>query len=377
MTPSTPQGPILLVALELSNRKWKLTFGTGLKARRRTEIDAGDFRAFAQELRRAKHKLGLAQDTPVVSCYEAGRDGFWIHRALTEMGIRNVIVDPSSIEVSRRRRRAKTDRLDGQALLRLLARYLGGDAKVWSVVRVPSEAQEDARRKHRELERLTKEATAHRNRIGALLALHGIKEKVRRDFGTRLKSLRAWNGKPLGADLVAELGREWERLELARGQIREVRKAQAAELAKADEPGADPALRKVAALQRLKGVSAAAWPLTREFFGWRNLRNGREVGALAGLTGTPYSSGDSVREQGISKAGSRRVRALAVELAWSWRRHQPHSKLTAWYEERYGGLNKGGRRVGIVALARKLLVALWKYVEHGEVPEGATLKASA
>ena len=379
MTQTAPQERILMVAFELSNRKWKLTFGTGTQARRRTEIEAGDFEALEKELRRAKHKLGVAQDARVVSCYEAGRDGFWIHRRLEALGIGNVVVDAASIQVPRRERRAKSDRLDGEALLRMLARHVGGEEKVWSVVRVPSEEEEEARRRHRELERLKHERTGHRCRISGLLALHGLKVKVNRDFLGRLEHLRTWKGKPLGRETQGELRREYGRLKLVEEQIRELERAAEEEVEAArEDPGkASPALRKVVALKQLRGVNESAWPLVREFFGWREFRNRREVGSLAGLTGTPYQSGDTSRDLGISKAGNRRIRALMVELAWSWLRYQPHSKLSVWYQERFGAVGKRNRRVGIVALARKLLVALWKYVENSELPEGAELKAGA
>lgn len=379
MTQTALQGPIVLVAFELSNRKWKLTFGTGTQARRRTEIEAGDFAALGKELRHARRKLGLPQDAPVASCYEAGRDGFWIHRRLVALGIRNVVVDAASIQVPRRKRRAKSDRLDGEALLRMLARYVQGEEKVWSVVRVPSEEEEEARRRHREVERLKQERTAHRNRMVGLLALHGLKVKPKRDFVGRLPHLRRWNGVALGRDTQAELKREYERLELVEEQIRELKQAVEEEVqaARKDLGKASPALRKVVALKQVRGVDDSAWVLVREFFGWREFRNGREVGSLAGLTGTPFQSGDTSRDQGISKAGNRRIRAVMVELAWSWLHYQPQSKLSAWYRARFGGAGKRSRRVGIVALARKLLVALWKYVETGEIPEGAELKASA
>jgi transposase len=209
--------------------------------------------------------------------------------------------------------------------------------------------------------------------------LHGLKVKVNRDFLGRLEHLRTWKGKALGRETQGELRREYGRLKLVEEQIRELERAAEEEVQAArEDPGkASPALRKVVALKQLRGVNESAWPLVREFFGWREFRNRREVGSLAGLTGTPYQSGDTSRDLGISKAGNRRIRALMVELAWSWLRYQPHSKLSVWYQERFGPVGKRNRRVGIVALARKLLVALWKYVENSELPEGAELKAGA
>ena len=376
MTQTAPQESLLL-AFELGKKKWKLTFGCGGTKRSLVEIPARDLRALLGQIRNAKRKLRLPAAAPVVSCYEAGRDGFWLQRYLAAQGIRNVVVDPASIEVPRRKRRAKSDRLDGAALLRMLARYEGGDREVWHVVRVPDEAAEDERRLHRELGRLTKEEGGHESRIESLLALEGVWLGTGRKFLEQLEQQRRWNGTALGLDLVAELKREYRRLVLVREQIRELKAEQDARLreVRAGRP-ASAGLQKTVALQRLRGVDRGAWVLGMEFFGWRNFRNRREVGALAGLTGTPYQSGESNREQGISKAGNRRVCALMVELAWCWLRYQPQSKLSRWYAERYAKGGKRTRRVGSVAVARRLLVDLWKYLESGEVPEGAALKAA-
>ena len=360
----------LLVAMELSNSKWLLAFHNGEKIRRKS-IDARDRQRFLSELATSKSKLGFSEDAEVLCCYEAGRDGFWIHRWLESEGVNNLVLDPASIEVPRRKRRAKTDRLDAESLVRLLARYHAGEHKVCSVVRVPTAEQEDALRLHRELDRLKNERKGHNNRIKGLLVLHGIcVTGGLKGLSKLLDSIRLWNGEPLPPDLKAELARELERFDLANRHIKELKEIRKVHLECPQTEGE----RKAAELIRLRGIGVeSAWPLAQEFFGWREFRNRRQVGALAGLTPTPYDSGSSRKEQGISKTGSGRIRRIMVELAWIWLRYQPGSKLSLWYEERYGSGSKRSRRIGIVALARKLLVALWKFVEFGEVPEGAII----
>lgn len=361
----------LLVAMELSNSKWLLGFTNAEKIRRKS-IEARDRGRFLKEVALAKEKLGLEPDVPVLCCYEAGRDGFWIQRWLADEGIECLVVDPASIEVNRRSRRAKTDRLDAESLVRLLLRYDGGETKVWSVVRVPSVEQEDEMRLHRELERLKKERTAHVCRIKGLLIARGIVVKGNLSgFALALDSVRCWDGKPLPDEIRTELLRELDRLDLIREQVRSLERKRH-ERMEAPQTNAD---HQAADLSRLYGVGeVSSWTLAKEFFGWREFRNRREVGSLAGLSPTPYNSGGSVVEQGISKAGNRRIRRVMVELAWSWLRFQPDSALTHWFLDRYGSGPKRMRRVGIVALARKLLVALWKYVEFGEIPEGAIVR---
>jgi transposase len=357
------------MALELSDKSWKLGFSNGSKVRERN-ICARDCAAVVREVSRAKERLGLPADAVVVSCYEAGRDGFWIHRFLTAEGIENLVVDPSSIEVNRRKRRAKTDRLDVKKLLRMLMRYRLYDEKtVWKVVHVPSEEQEDELRLHRERERLKKERTGHITRIRSLLALHGI--RVGKVSVCSFGALRDWRDRPLPAALLDELEREKERLLLAEDQIELLEKEKRARL-KEPRTAADA---KAGKLFQLRGVGeTSAWVLGKEFFGWRDFKNRRQVGALSGLTGTPYDSGGTAREQGISKAGNKRVRAVMIELAWSWLRFQPHSELSKWFEHRFGRGGRRMRRIGIVALARKLLVALWKYVEKDELPAGLIIR---
>jgi transposase len=276
------------------------------------------------------------------------------------------VVDSASIEVNRRARRAKTDRLDSDKLLSMLMRYYGGERRVWSVARIPTPEQEDDRRLHRELERLRKEQTAHTNRIRSLLVLHNLRVRsvggrIWTHWWTRQREL-------LAPGLRAEIDRECERLALVRQQIRLLEVQQGREVRSGAHPG-------MALLAQLAGIGAgSAWTLVRELFGWRQFRNRREVAGCLGLTPTPYASGTSEVELGISKAGNRRRRWLMVELAWSWLRLQPGSQLSHWFNERFAGTGKRMRRISIVALARRLAIALWRYLEHGEIPVGATLK---
>ena len=363
---------VLHLALELGDKSWKLGFTTGLgQPPRQRDIPAKAVVALEEEIRAAKERFGLPPETTVVSCYEAGRDGFWLHRCLLSLGVHNVVVDSSSIQIDRRQRRAKTDRLDVKRLLKMLVRYQQGEEDVWRVVRVPSVAEEDARQLHRELETLHHEQTSHSNRIKGLLAGCGVTLEVGRYLPRRLKELRLWDGSRLPADLHRRLLREFERMRTVNRQIRALEQ-QRADRIRRDEK--DPAVGQVRTLLRLKGIGVnSSWLYVREVFGWRKIKNRRQVGAIVGLTGSPYRSGDLDHEQGISKAGNRRMRAMAIEIAWGWLRFQPQSALSRWYEERFAHGGKRLRRIGIVAVARKLLVALWKYLETGVPPDGAVL----
>ncbi len=358
----------LYMSYELANKEWKLAFGDGSKERYKG-IGAGDLQRLEEEIRKAKKRFGLPDDVRVVSCYEAGRDGFWLHRYLTEKGIENLVVDPASIEVNRRKRRAKTDRIDGKKLLRQLIRYCGGEKKALSVVRVPGVKEEDERHLHRELETLKKERNIHCNRIRCFLKLHGVSDvfPMRKDFDQYLESVRLWDGRGLPPEVKERAKRERERLAMVQDQIVVLVKKRTGILRNGESDSA----KRVNRLMSLKAIGVeTAWKYEKEF-GWRRFRNRREVGNLAGLCGTPYDSGDSSREQGISKAGNRRIRSMMVEIGWVWIRYQPGSKLTQWFKERYASGGKRMRRIGIVALARKLLIALWRFVEQGVVPEGA------
>lgn len=360
----------LFVALELSNKNWKLAFGDGSATRERS-MKARDEALLLKEVAAAKTKLHLPVEAPVIVCYEAGRDGFWIARMLKKHNFECDIMDPASIEVPRQARSRKTDRLDAVKLLDLLIRSrLWGQRKAYSVVQVPTEAQEAAMRLHRERERLVKEQTAHLARIKSLGVLHGI--EIKSPVRTDVDGLRDWAGNPLSAFLAGELKREQQRLRMVQEQIQALEEHQSQAMKKA----ATPAEEKARKLFELKSIGVqGSWILSHECFGWRSFKNRRQLGSFAGLTGTPYDSGDTLREQGISKAGSGRVRATMVELAWSWVRWQPGSALTNWFIDRYiREGSKRSKRKGIVAVARKLLIALWKYVEQGTLPEGAILK---
>lgn len=363
---------VLYLALELSVSKWKLgsTVAQGQKPRIKT-IEAGDLEALHEEIFRARERFELPATARVVSCYEAGRDGFWIHRHLVKEGIENVVVDAASMEVNRRKRRAKTDRIDVRKLVVNLIRWREGEEKVWSVVQVPSEEDEDARQFHRELQVLKKERTRHSNRITSLLATQGIRVKtVGAGFLGQLGKLRTWDGTPLPPQLRSRLERECELWEAVNAQIM-LLVGQRREALRVSE---DARIEKVRRLQRLKGIGEnSSWLFIMEMFGWRQFENRRQVGSLVGLAPTPYDSGGAKREQGIDKSGNARVRAMAVEIAWCWLRFQPESELSKWFQNRFGHGSKRMRRIGIVALARKLMIALWRYLDQGIVPEGAVV----
>ena len=363
---------VLHVAFELSNSKWKLGFSDGNKMRFKS-VDARNLEQLEEEIEKAKSRFRLDDDVRIVSCYEAGRDGFWLHRYLLSREIDNVVVDSSSIEVNRRKRRAKTDRIDARKLLNMLMRYHDGERKLWSVVRVPSVEAEDGRQLGRELESLNKERTRHRNRIRGLLIREGleVKNPSGKTFLEELDSLYTWDGKQLPGDFKARIVREYERLRMVEEQMGILRKEREKRVGSAETLS----MRKVAQLRTLYGIGVtSSWDFVMEMFGWREFRNRREVGAFAGLTPTPYDSGGSQREQGISKAGRGRIRALNIQIAWGWLRFQPQSKLSQWYQERFAGGGSRMRRIGIVAVARKLLIDLWRYLEYGVVPEGVRLR---
>jgi transposase len=363
---------VLYLAFELGVDEWKLGFSTDLGTKPRVRVmPARDLKRLAGEIAAAKQWFGMSATAAVRSCYEAGRDGFWLHRHLTSIGIDNRVVDSSSIEVNRRQRRAKSDRLDVRKLLTMLVRYHVGETNVWSIVRVPTVEEEDRRQLHRELRTLKKERARVTNRIQGLLANQGLRLPKSRDLGALLEGMRLWDGAPLPAGLRTRLEREWEHAQFLHGKIVELER----ERRRAITHGRGQAIEKVRQLLRLRAIGpSGAWVYVNEFFGWRQFRNRKEVGAAAGLVPTPYQSGDESREQGISKAGSRHIRAVAIEMAWCWLRYQPRSRLSGWYQERFGRGGPHARKIGIVALARKLLIELWRFLEHGVIPEGAVLK---
>jgi transposase len=362
----------LYIALELGQDKWLMACATQAAEKPRfRSLPARDLMRLQEEIAKAKQRFGLPADASVCTCYEAGRDGFWLHRALTSRGIHNVVVDSGAIEVNRRRKHVKSDPVDAAKLLSLLCRYHGGERKVWSVVNVPAVADEDRRQLHRGLKDLQRQQTECSNRIQGLLASQGMEAPVDTNFRTTLSALRDWAGQPVPAGLQQRLLQEFAVWEALHRQVRDAANEQERRL----REGKEPYLGKVRRLMGLKAVGVrSAWVLVLELFAWRDIKSGKQLGALVGLTPTPYASGQSEREQGISKAGNKHVRGLIVELAWLWLRWQPGSALSRWYEQRFGSGNKRARKVGIVALARKLLIALWRYAEHGELPTGAQEK---
>ena len=322
-------GGRLLMSMELGRQQWTLGFTTGIGQRpRRRTLSTAAWDRVREEIAAAKTRFRLPADAPVVSCYEAGRDGFWVHRYLTSLGVENLVVDSSSIEVNRRARRAKTDRMDVEKLLAMLLRYVGGERTVWRIVRVPSEADEHRRQLHRELLALKQDRTRVTNRIAGLLATVGVLIKVDARFRDRLDRLMQWNGQPLPDALRVRLAREWEKVELLTTQVHDLERARRTLLRESH----DEAVALVRRLLQLRGIGDnAAWLYVMELFAWRQFRNRRQVGGSLGLVGTPYKSGALDHEQGISKAGNKRVRTMAVQIAWGWLTYQRQSALTQWY----------------------------------------------
>jgi transposase len=377
-TTATPKGHdnkperVLYAAFELSEKTWKLgfTLGPGQKPRERGVAARNQARVL-QEITQAKKRFGLPESAPVVSCYEAGREGFWLHRLLQAHGITNYVVDSSSIEVNRRKRRAKSDGLDVRKLLSMLMRFDSGEDEVWRVVHVPSVEAEDQRHLHRDLETLKQERASTTTRIKGLLSSQGVKLSNLSHFPEQLDKLRLWDGSEIPSGLRRRLLRVWAHHEFLSEQIAQLEAERHALLQESQAASID----QVRQLMALKGIGInGSWLLVMEFFAWRDFKNRREVGGLAGLTPTPYQSGESRRDQGVSKSGNRHVRWMTTELAWSWLRYQPESALSVWFRERYGSGGKRLRRIGIVAVARKLLIALWRFLKTGVLPEGAVLK---
>ena len=365
------------MAFELSKANWKIgVLLPGSPKMSRFTVEGGDVTALLGRLASLRAKAErCGKPVRILSCYEAGLDAHWLHRWLTDQGVTSHIVDPSSIEVSRRGRRAKTDRIDLEKLMRAFLAYLRGEPRVCSMLHVPSPEDEDRKRSSRERERLLKEQTAHTNRIKALLFGQGIRDvmPLKPGFIASLKDMRTGDGRTLPARLSEEIVREHDRLCVAHKQVAALEAQSKAALCAA-APGS--AAAKIMQLVDLKSIGVTSGQeLVNEVF-YRSFDNRRQVGSYFGLTGTPYDSGESRREQGISKAGNRRARDLAIELSWLWLRHQPGSELSRWFRERVGDLKGRIRRIAIVALARKLMVALWRYLTTGLVPTGAVLHPS-
>jgi len=372
---TNPVTQVLALSLELGATEWKMAFSPGLgQAPRYRSVKAADLEAVKREIAAAKTRFGLAGEVGVVSCYEAGRDGFWIHRALEQLGVKNYVVDSASIEVNRRSRRAKTDRLDAGKLVLMLLRFVSGESRVWKVVRVPTAEEEDRRHLHREMRTVKEARTAVTNRIKGLLSTVGVRLAEITELPGVLEAGRQWDGQALPKWLKARLKRDWQEWEQMQQRIAELEKQRSELLRTATDAGSVCARQ----LYQLRGMGMnASWLYALEFFAWRQFSNRRQVGGLSGLAPTPYQSGTERREQGISKAGNRWMRSLAIEIAWGWLRYQPDSALSRWYQERYGRGGTRLRKIGIVALARKLLIELWKYLKTGTPPAGAVLKKSA
>jgi transposase len=373
-----PDAGRLFAALELGKSRWLVTVDApGSDKLSRHAVAGGDGAALLDLLARlrttAERRTGRPVEVLVIQ--EAGLDGFWLHRLLERNGTSSHVVDPASIAVNRRHRRAKTDTIDGEMLLRTLMAWARGERRVCSMVRPPSPEEEDRRRLTRERATLLKERIQHTNRIKGLLCGQGIVgyDPLRKDRLARLDALETGDGRPLPERLKAEIRREIERIELVCAQIAAVERERDA-LIEATSEAAGPGTPAVA-LTRLKGVGGELGSLLWLEALFRHFDNRRQIAAYAGLAPSPWQSGGTEREQGISKSGNRRLRHAMVELAWFWLRHQPDSALSAWFRERVGQGRGRVRRIAIVALARKLLVALWRYTTRGVVPRGAAFKA--
>lgn len=367
----------LFASLELSKSKWVVTINSpGSEKFSKHVVEGGDGASLLDLLSRSRAKAGQRSGAGVKTMViqEAGLDGFWIHRLLIANGIESQVVDAASIAVDRRHRRAKTDSIDGETLLRTLMAWARGERRVCSMVRAPSPEEEDRRRLTRERGTLLKERIQHTNRIRGLLSGQGVRDynPLRRDRFERLEALRTGDGRELPPLLKAEIRRELDRIAVAATQLAAVERARDALIRVDAEERNNPA----AQLLKLKGMGPEFASLLWFESLFRSFGNRRQIAAYAGLAPSPWQSGGIERDQGISKAGNRRLRHTMIELAWFWLRHQPGSALSRWFQARVGAGKGRIRRIAIVALARKLLVALWRYVTQGVVPEGAMFKAT-
>lgn len=357
------------MAFELADSKWKLGLSRGVGDEIVVrEVSARDLAQVSAVLLEYADEKGVNGQMRVRTIYEAGFDSFWLHHRLTDLGILNVVVDAGSIETNRRGRRRKTDRLDVRHLVRKLIQYEMGDTDVFSVCNVPSRQDESDRRLERERQRLSKEKTGHRNRITGLLKLHGLKAKIDDALFEELDDLVAKDGSRLGYQEKQELRREYTRLKLVEEQLDELDEELEQRIARGDAKS-----QMVRKLARLKGIGyRLAYGLVAEMFGWREFNNRDEVSSYVGLDSAPYDTGNSSgKSQGISKAGNRWVRAIMHSVALNWLRWQPDSHLSQWYRNKYDGASRSERKKGRVALARKILVRLWKWLESDELPWGA------
>ena len=368
----------IFVSLELSRSTWLITslVPGGADKMSKHSVRSGDVAELMAHFAKLRDKAHVRAGAsfPIIAIQEAGLDGFWVHRVLEGAGIESHVVDAASILTSRRRRRAKTDRIDGEALLRTLLAHKRGEPRVCAMIRAPSPEEEDRRRLCRERKTLVAERVAHVNRIKGLLFAQGIcdYEPLRRDRRQRLETLRTGDGRPLPPYLKAQIGRELDRLELLLEQLKAVEAERDALL----EPANDVAPIAVKALAALRGIGPELTALLWSECLFRSFRNRRQIAAYAGLAPTPWQSGSVRHEQGVSKSGNPRLRSTMIQLAWLWLRHQPTSELSLWFRERVQRNGGRGKKTAIVALARKLLVALWKFSSSGVVIEGAMMKAA-
>jgi transposase len=369
-----PSENTILLAIELSASAWLVAYrfpkAEKCRLQRLAGGDAPALLALISGLRsRVSAELGSAD---VACCFEAGRDGVWLHRLLTAQGVAAYVLEPTSVLVNRRARRAKTDRLDAEGMVRVLASWLSGDRKICSMLRVPTPEQEDAKRRHREREHLVQDRVRIENRIEALLFTQGIRKRPSlRSWSRDLDALRTGDGRALLPLLRAELDRLRRRLELVLELIRELEAEREATLSAT----ADQSSQQIAALQQIRGIGANfAAVLVHEVF-YRSFQNRRQLASYVGISPTPHKSGTMDRDRGISRAGNPRARTTLIQLAWLWLRYQPGSELAIWFRARVGALQGRTRRIAIVAIARKLLIALWRSVERGLIPAGITLRA--
>jgi transposase len=363
---------VLYVALELAKKEWKLAMTAGFEvAPRLWTVAAGDLVAVRRALEKGRAWFGLAATARVLSCYEAGRDGFWIHRALAGLGVANRVVDSASIEVNRRARRTKTDRLDALKLVMMLVRVCQGERRVWAEVRVPTPEVEAARHRSRERTALCQEQTRVRNQIGSWLATWGcvVSARTRRQAGWWTE-VRDWTHTALPATVQGRIARAEARLAVLAEQVTALEAEHTTESRQAEPTSAR------GRLVRLRGLgTTSAAVLLEEGLEWRAFQNRRQVGGLLGFAPAHYASGEVVRDQGIRGSGNPRLQSVMVQLAWGWLQWQPSSALSQWYRQCFDR-GKRARKVGIVALARKLFIALWRYATLGVVPAGAILKTA-
>jgi transposase len=371
-TTAADDNATIFLATEMSGKSWLLGIHTPVEDKIGLhKFDAHDSASLLAKIWQIKNKVErkLGKQVKVMSVFEAGYDGFWYHRLLVDAGIENFVINPASLKVDRRARRAKTDSIDARGMVRALMAMARGEEQVFSVVEVPGIEQEDAKRTLRERKRLVKERCQHTNRIKGLLATQGIYDfrPLRRDRHGQLDAL------DLPDRLTREIGRQLKRLDLVLELITQVEKERDAVIA--DEDPANEMAVKTRQLGRLKGIGPEFSSILASELYYRKFESRRKLAGFVGLCSSPYNSGAMVRDQGISKAGPARIRQTAIELAWTWVRYQPESALAKWFKARVGEMKGRIRRINIVALARKLLIALWRYLETGLIPEGAILRS--